>query len=160
VREALFSMLASMDSVEGAVVLDLFAGSGALGIEALSRGALRATFVERDRAAVAVIRANLAVLGMGPDQAVVVCADALQYAAAARPVDLTFADPPYQFSAWAALLAGLVERTGLLVAETGDTWSPGPQWETVKVRRYGGTVLTIAQPSARSRPRPRQEGET
>ena len=153
-------MLDSMESVEGAVVLDLFAGSGALGIEALSRGAVSATFVERDRAAVAAIRANLAVVGVGPDRATVVCADAVQYAPTTGPVDLTFADPPYQFSAWPALLAALVDRTALLVAETGNTWSPGPQWETVKVKRYGGTVLTIAQPSARSWPRPRQEGET
>ena len=143
-------MLGSMESVEGAVVLDLFAGSGALGIEALSRGAVTATFVERDRAALAAIRANLAVVDVGPDRATVVCADAVQYAPTTGPVDLTFADPPYQFSAWPALLAALVDRTTLLVAETGNTWSPGPQWETVKVKRYGGTVLTIAQPSARS----------
>ncbi len=79
-----------------ATVLDLFAGSGALGIEALSRGAAAATFVERDRAAVAAIRANLAVVGAGPDRATVVCADALRYVATARPVDVTFADPPYR----------------------------------------------------------------
>jgi 16S rRNA (guanine966-N2)-methyltransferase len=160
VREALFSMLASMDAVEGAAVLDLFAGSGALGIEALSRGAATATFVERDRAAIAAIRANLGVVGVGPDRAAVVCTDAVRHAGTSPPVDLTFADPPYQFSAWPALLARLVDRTALLVAETGSTWTPGSQWETVKVRRYGDTVLTIAQPSARSRPRPRQEGES
>jgi 16S rRNA (guanine966-N2)-methyltransferase len=153
-------MLVSMEAIEGAAVLDLFAGSGALGIEALSRGALTATFVERDRSAVAAIRGNLAVVGAGPDRATVVCTDAVQYASTTAPVDLTFADPPYQFSAWPALLAALADRTALLVAETGNTWSPGPQWETVKVKRYGGTVLTIAQPSARSRPRPRQEGES
>jgi 16S rRNA (guanine966-N2)-methyltransferase len=153
-------MLASMDSIEGAAVLDLFAGSGALGIEALSRGAATATFVERDPAAVTAIRANLEVVGAGPDRATVVAADAVRYAATTSPVDLTFADPPYQFSAWPALLAGLADRTALLVAETGSTWNPGSQWETVKVRRYGGTLLTIAHPSARSRSRLRQEGES
>jgi 16S rRNA (guanine966-N2)-methyltransferase len=153
-------MLASMDAIEGAAILDLFAGSGALGIEALSRGAATATFVERDAAAVAAIRANLAVVGAGPEQASVVTADAVRYVATAAPVDLTFADPPYRFSAWPALLAGLADRTALLVAETGSTWIPGSQWETVKVKQYGGTVLTIAQPSARSRSRPRQEGES
>jgi 16S rRNA (guanine966-N2)-methyltransferase len=153
-------MLASMDAIEGAVVLDLFAGSGALGVEALSRGASTATFVEHDPAAVAAIRANLAVVGAGGERARVVAADAVRYAASATPVDLTFADPPYQFSAWPALLAGLVDRTALLVAETGTTWTPGSQWETVKVKRYGDTVLTIAHPSARSRSRLCQEGES
>ncbi len=153
-------MLASMDAIEGAAILDLFAGSGALGLEALSRGATTATFVERDPAAVAAIRANLAVVGAGPEQATVIPADAVRYVATAAPVDLTFADPPYQFSAWPALLAGLADRTALLVAETGSTWTAGSQWETVKVKRYGGTVLTIAQPSARSRSRLCQEGES
>jgi 16S rRNA (guanine966-N2)-methyltransferase len=153
-------MLASLEAVEAAAVLDLFAGSGALGIEALSRGAATVTFVERDPAAVAAIRANLAVVGAGPERAAVIPADAVRYVASAAPVDLTFADPPYQFSAWPALLAALADRTALLVAETGSTWNPGSQWETVKVKRYGGTVLTIVQPSARSRSRPRQEGES
>ncbi len=160
VREAMFSMLASMGIIEGATVLDLFAGSGALGIEALSRGAARATFVEHDRAAVVAIRANLTVVGAGPDRATVVCTDAVSYAAATAPVDVTFADPPYRFSAWPELAAGLAGRTDLLVAESGATWIPGPQWETVKERRYGGTVLTIAQPIARSRSQVRQEGKS
>ncbi len=145
-------MLASMETIEGAAVLDLFAGSGALGIEALSRGAATATFVERDPAAVAAIRANLAVVGAGPERAAVVSADAVRYATTAAPVDVTFADPPYEFSAWPQLLAALADRTALLVAETGSTWTPGSQWETVKVRRYGGTVLTIVQPTGRPRP--------
>lgn len=153
-------MLDSMEAIEGAAVLDLFSGSGALGIEALSRGAATATFVERDPAAVTVIRANLSVVGAEPDRAAVVTGDAVRFAATASPVDLTFADPPYRFSAWPALLAGLADRTGLLVAETGSTWTPGSQWETVKVKRYGGTVLTLARPSARSRSRLRQEGES
>jgi 16S rRNA (guanine966-N2)-methyltransferase len=153
-------MLASMGTIEGKTVLDLFAGSGALGVEALSRGAAAATFVERDRAALAVIRANLEVVEAGPDRANIVCADALGYATTAPPVDLTFADPPYRFSAWPALLNALAGRAGLLVAETGSTWTPDPPWETVKVRRYGGTVLTIAQLPARSRPRLLQEGES
>jgi 16S rRNA (guanine966-N2)-methyltransferase len=150
VREAVFSMLTSMDAVEGAAVLDLFAGSGALGIEALSRGAARATFVDQDRAAVAAIRANLLMVGDAAERAAVVCTDALRYAAAAdtQPVDLTFADPPYRFDAWAGLLGALAARTGLLVAETGAEWDPGPGWETVKVKRYGGTVVTVAQPVA------------
>src|SRR5258706_7562012 len=65
VREAIFSMLASLDALEGAIVVDLFAGSGALGIEALSRGAAHATFYELDREAVAAIETNLATTGTG-----------------------------------------------------------------------------------------------
>ena len=160
VREAMFSMLTSMDAVEDAVVLDLFAGSGALGIEALSRGAARATFVESDHAAVGAIRANLAVLGDVAKRATVVCTDALRYVPTGPQIDLTLAYPPYRFVGWPELLAGLVGRTGRLVAETGADWNPGPEWETVKVKRYGGTVVTVVQPVARSQPLLRQEGET
>jgi 16S rRNA (guanine966-N2)-methyltransferase len=171
VRESIFDMLTSMDAVEGAAVLDLFAGSGAMGIEALSRGAVRATFVDRDRAAIAAIRANLAVLEDGLSRATVVCTDALRYAAGgaggwqgpagpgAPLVDVTFADPPYGFDAWAQLLESLPAWTGLLVAETGAEMDLGPEWETVKVKRYGGTVVTVAQPAARSRLLLRQGGE-
>jgi 16S rRNA (guanine966-N2)-methyltransferase len=66
VREAMFSMLASMDALEGAVVVDLFAGSGALGIEALSRGAGRAVFVDDDRSALDAVQANLALTWCSP----------------------------------------------------------------------------------------------
>jgi 16S rRNA (guanine966-N2)-methyltransferase len=161
----MFSMLASMDAVEEAVVLDLFAGSGALGIEALSRGASVATFVDRDRAAIATIRTNLEVLGPAARAASVVCADAVQYLSTAPVVDLVFADPPYGFDAWPRLLAGLRNRTTWLVAETGHELSfegqtSAAEWETVKVRRYGGTVVTVVQAAARSKPLVRQEGET
>jgi 16S rRNA (guanine966-N2)-methyltransferase len=156
----MFSMLTSMHAVEGAAVLDLYAGSGALGIEALSRGAASAVFVDDDRAAVAAIRANLEVLGAdGAGRATVVRADAARYVAGAPQVDLVLVDPPYRFDGWAGLLQPLAGRTGLLVAETGAAWQPGPGWETVKVRRYGGTVVTVVQPIARPRSLPRQEGE-
>jgi 16S rRNA (guanine966-N2)-methyltransferase len=155
----MFSMLTSMDAVEGAEVLDLFAGSGALGIEALSRGAARVTFVDHDRDAIGVIRSNLAVLGEVAAGAVVVCADVLRWVPSAPPADLALADPPYHFDGWGALLDPLADRIGLLVAETGSEWDPGAGWETVKVRRYGGTVVTVAQPVARPNRRDRQEGE-
>jgi 16S rRNA (guanine966-N2)-methyltransferase len=145
-------MLTSMHAVADAAVLDLYAGSGALGIEALSRGAASAIFVDDDQAAVAAIRANLAVLG--PDaggRASVIRSDALRYAATAPPVDLVLVDPPYAFDSWNALLGSLSGRTGLLVAETGAEWEPGPEWETMKVRRYGGTVVTVVQPKVRPR---------
>jgi 16S rRNA (guanine966-N2)-methyltransferase len=155
-------MLTSMDAVADAAVLDLFAGSGALGIEALSRGAASAVFVDDDPAAVTAIRTNLAVLG--PDAGVrasVIRTDALRYAATAPRVDLVLVDPPYGFDGWSALLASLSGRTGVLVAETGAEWEPGPEWETVKVRRYGGTVVTVVQPKVRPMQllRQGQEGE-
>jgi 16S rRNA (guanine966-N2)-methyltransferase len=156
----MFSMLTSMDAVEGAAVLDLFAGSGALGIEALSRGAQSAIFVDDDRAAVAAIQANLEVLGAeGAGRASVVRADAVRYVAGAPQVDLVLVDPPYRFDGWPGLLLALSGRTGLLVAETGGAWQPGPGWETVKVKRYGGTVVTVVRPIARPRSLLRQEGE-
>ena len=90
VREALFSVLVSVD---GARVLDLFAGSGALGIEALSRGAASATFVDDDQRAVEAVRGNLAAIGV---EAEVQQRDALAFLrSAARPYDLVFIDPPY-----------------------------------------------------------------
>ena len=96
VREALFSILGS---VEGLAVLDLFAGSGALGIEALSRGAASALLVDRDRRATALSRANLRALGVPPIDAEVVTADALSLLAdlarGGPRFDLVFVDPPY-----------------------------------------------------------------
>jgi 16S rRNA (guanine966-N2)-methyltransferase len=147
----MFDMLSAMDRVEGAAVLDLFAGSGALGIECLSRGAESAVLVERDPRAVETIRANLEVLGPDSARASVVRADAVDYLATAGHFDLVLADPPYGFDRWPAVLDRLAPLTDLLVAETGwekggDPWSLGPRWETVKVRRYGGTVVSIAQP--------------
>ena len=152
-------MLTSMDVIEGARVLDLYAGSGALGIEALSRGAESVVFVDNDPAAVAAVRANLSVLGPASARAVVLRADAVQYLAGAPEVDLVLADPPYSFDGWEQLLDALVGRASLLVAETGQAWEPGPEWETVKVKRYGGTLVTVVQPPSRLRSPLRQEGE-
>jgi len=97
VREAWFSIL--QRSIRGARVLDLFAGSGALGLEALSRGAAFCTFVERDRAALAALRANVAELGVG-DRSTVRAGDVRRAlradAAAGRQYDLLLIDPPYR----------------------------------------------------------------
>ncbi|MDE3205131.1 MAG: 16S rRNA (guanine(966)-N(2))-methyltransferase RsmD [Acidobacteriota bacterium] len=151
VREAVFDILSSMDEVEGASVLDLFAGSGAMGVECLSRGADSAVLVERHPAAVEAIKRNLQVLGDDAARATVVRADALEYVRRAPDFDLVFADPPYRFDAWPQLLEALAGRCRLLVAETGwegatTPWSPGPGWQTVKARRYGGTLVSIAKP--------------
>jgi len=111
-RESLFSMLVSrLGSFEGLRCADLFAGSGALGLEALSRGAAHVTFVENDMAAVKVIQANLAKLGAA-DRAEVRLTSALKLFPAA-PFDLILADPPYSPKAAVATIAS-VTRSGWL----------------------------------------------
>jgi 16S rRNA (guanine966-N2)-methyltransferase len=139
VREAVFNALASLDVVVGARVLDLYAGSGALGIEALSRGAAHCTFVERDRAAVGAIRENLTILGLG-DRSRVVVADA-RIAAAGIDADLAFADPPYGFDDWPRLAR--VVSAPLLVAEAATEVAAPDGWVSRRVKRYGRTWVTF-----------------
>lgn len=139
VREAIFNMLMSLDVVDGASVADLFAGSGAMGIEALSRGASHATFVERDPAAVDVIATNLTTTGFS-DVATVVRGDATQFEG---HVDLAFVDPPYEFDAWPQLLDAL--HAQVVIAESDREIEVGEGWQPNKVRRYGGTVVTLVQ---------------
>jgi len=129
VRETLFSMLVSrLGSFEGLRAADLFAGSGALGFEALSRGAASATFVENDATAVAAIRRNAATLG-APVEVVSGSALALPQSA---PFDLIFADPPYQPQSGTAVIdsvldSGWLARGGWLCVETsrGAEVAPG-----------------------------------
>jgi 16S rRNA (guanine966-N2)-methyltransferase len=151
VREAVFNALYSLDdAVDGARVLDLFAGSGALGIEALSRGAASATFVERGRPAVATIEHNLRHTGL-EDRGVVVRADALDWLARADgPYDLVLCDPPYEFASWPDVLEALARLVpaatgsgGLVVIESDRELDPGDGWQVVRTRRYGGTVVSI-----------------
>ncbi|MGB9604571.1 MAG: 16S rRNA (guanine(966)-N(2))-methyltransferase RsmD [Bryobacteraceae bacterium] len=94
-REALFNILAP--EIEGAVFLDAYAGSGAVGIEALSRGAARAIFIEADRAAIRVLRENLAALGLNEDRAEVIHGQVLKRLPGQR-ADIVFLDPPYALS--------------------------------------------------------------
>lgn len=116
VREAVFGMLGNVDGVR---VLDLFAGTGALGIEALSRGARRAVFVERDAGVVKVLKANLAALGIAPEAAEVRRADALEALRSAKTgqetYDLVFIDPPYGRARPAPSASG---------PPIGDRWGP------------------------------------
>jgi 16S rRNA (guanine966-N2)-methyltransferase len=151
VREAVFDILTSMDVIAGAPVVDLFAGSGALGIEALSRGAVSATFVDHDRASADAIRANLAVLGDDGRLGRVVHTDALGWVRRLAPgtrAGLVFADPPYAWDDWDELLDPLAAHADLVVAETGGPLEAGPAWETVRSRRYGSTTVTILCPVA------------
>jgi 16S rRNA (guanine966-N2)-methyltransferase len=154
VREAIFDMLGSLDAVAGAQVADLFAGSGALGIEALSRGAASVTFVESDRRAAEVIRGNLVGTGLHGSRVRIVVADVLGLAATPDPgpgqFDLVLADPPYAFDGWPALLgqlrAGWLAPAGLLAIELGAEIDLGPGWEVLRLRHYGGTVVILACP--------------
>ncbi len=146
-------MLSSLDAIEGAAVLDLFAGSGALGIEAISRGAARAVLVESSGPALDAITANLAVLGEQESHVQIVRGDALRYTRACGYFDVVFADPPYAFGDWEELGGLLETRAGLLVVETTDRHPSvdeilGSLWETVKVKRYGGTVVLVVRPLA------------
>ncbi len=144
VRESILNMVVSRVDVVGAVVADLFAGTGAMGIEALSRGAASATFVDHDRRAIAAVRANLEATGVAG--ATVVHDEVLRFLAAAPRFDLAFVDPPYAFDRWDELFARL--DAALVVAESDREIDPGARWRVVKVRRYGGTVVTLAQPTA------------
>ena len=147
VREALFNLVGPVD---GASVLDLYAGSGALGLEALSRGARRCVFVESDGAACRVIRANLETLGlMG---ALVLQRDAVAVLQAERTAgrrhDLVLLDPPYE--RWAALerrlgelLPAIVTDDGLVVVETDAQVEPVLPLDPVTTRRYGSARLTL-----------------
>ena len=146
VRESIFNALFSLDAVDGATVLDLFAGSGALGIEALSRGAARCTFVESVRPALDAVRTNLEATGVA-DRATVVATTAAAYLAR-RPgrFDLALCDPPYAFDGWSDLLAAL--EADLVVCESDRPVDHGAGWRVVRTRHYGGTVVTFGRPSA------------
>ena len=139
VREAIFSSLESMDAVRGASVVDLFCGSGALGIEALSRGAASATFVDSDPTAIAVVRANLASTGI--DGGEVVRADAVRWLDGDAAFDLALVDPPYSFNGWDAVFSRL--RAGVVVAESDRDLEIPPPWRIVRLKRYGGTVVHL-----------------
>ncbi|HEX9947822.1 MAG TPA: 16S rRNA (guanine(966)-N(2))-methyltransferase RsmD [Allosphingosinicella sp.] len=142
VREALFSMLVSrVGSFEGLQVADLFAGSGALGLEALSRGAAHCVFVENDRRAVDAIRANIASLGASGE----VLARAAEHAALPRPADLAFLDPPYGSGLAPLVLAKLaVAPGGWVSVETGRGEAVTAEgYEVDSERRYGKARITL-----------------
>ena len=150
VREAMFNSLFSLDAIEGARVLDAFAGSGALGIEALSRGALHATFVETGRNALAALRENIETLQLGA-QGRVVPGEALAHlertAAAGEVYDLVLLDPPYGFDQWDELLAAVPVGARVVIESDREVIVPD-SWEVHRRKRYGGTVVTLATASA------------
>jgi 16S rRNA (guanine966-N2)-methyltransferase len=154
VKNAIFSSLA--DLVSGARVLDLFAGTGGLGIEALSRGAASCRFIESDRRACEIIRRNLEKTRLQPGE--IICADAvgwLERSAPADAFDIILADPPYakkpgdrDFAAELLALAGLrraLAHGGILVVEhRPDGPLPiGTVWECIRDKRYGSTAVAF-----------------
>ncbi|HWK26763.1 MAG TPA: 16S rRNA (guanine(966)-N(2))-methyltransferase RsmD [Solirubrobacter sp.] len=147
VREALFSILGS--AVPGAHVLDLFAGSGALGLEARSRGAAAVTFVDDDRAAIAAIRANLDALGEAADVRRI---DALRFLSAAAgndaQYDLVFLDPPYRLAERLApplstALPAVLAPGAMVVAECDRRAPLDLALPLTDERRYGDTLIRI-----------------
>lgn len=138
-REAIFNALTSLDVIVEANVLDLFAGSGALGIEALSRGAKHCTFIERDRDALASLQDNIKKLGL-TDRTTVIRADALLAATKVSGIDLVMADPPYEFKNWQGLLSNIIAP--LVVAESNREITGLNGWESVRSKRYGRTHVT------------------
>ena len=149
VREALFAMLGPLD---GEPVLDLFAGTGALGIEALSRGAGKVVFVERDRAAARMLQDNLTALGISPEAAELRRGDALAALRSAREngeaYDLVFIDPPYgQARLWgprlSAELPAVLAPQGRIVVESDRREPLELDAPVLTERRYGDTSITI-----------------
>jgi 16S rRNA (guanine(966)-N(2))-methyltransferase RsmD len=156
VRESLFNVLVARLDFDGLHVLDLYAGSGALGLEALSRGAASAVFVESDRRAADTIAANMTELGVAGTSASVRrgSVDAVLATAPSRPVDIVFADPPYEVptsdieAVVAALSAGWVTAGAVAVLERPAAaapvrWPAG--WTAWPQRRYGDTRVEFGE---------------
>ena len=149
VKEALFSILEPR--LGDATVVDCFAGTGSLGIEALSRGAARAVFVENDRRTLVVLQENLRRLTEATTHAVLAvdAFDPMRWGAGVLPADVILADPPYRRGFGEMFLAALAEVRALrpggvlvLEHETGIE-SAHPAWDTVDRRRYGNTTLSF-----------------
>jgi len=153
VRESLFGALGDLSGVRG---LDLFAGSGALGIEALSRGASEVVFVERARTSLATLRANLADLGLAEVSEVIAC-EALRalgdLAQRGAIFDVVWLDPPYEADDLPRVLAdllrlGLVSPDGVVVVERSkrNPLEQAEGWRLERERTYGDTVLSQLRP--------------
>jgi len=152
VRESLFNVLLGGrhgDPITGARVLDLFAGTGALGLEALSRGAAHVTFVENGRIAQRLIHDNIARLRRGDDTRILK-GDAMRLPPASAVSDLVFLDPPYgrslgQQALASALAAGWIADTALIVWEENAPQLAPPGFALIEHRRYSDTHITFLE---------------
>jgi 16S rRNA (guanine966-N2)-methyltransferase len=151
VRESIFDILGSQGGVEGLRVLDLFCGSGALGVEALSRGAASVTFVDLDPDALDAVRQNLTAVGLADAEATLVRAalpgwlrtsSSNHSPGSGHAFDLALCDPPYDFADWPALLDALDAAT--VVLESSSSIALPDPWVVARERRYGGTLITVA----------------
>ena len=151
VRESIFDILGSQGGVEGLRVVDLFCGSGALGVEALSRGAASATFVDLDPDALDAVGENLTAVGLADADATLVRAalpgwlsmgGRSQRLGKDHAYDLALCDPPYDFTDWPALLEALDADT--VVTESSSPIELPDTWVVARERRYGGTLITVA----------------
>ncbi|MEM1388839.1 MAG: 16S rRNA (guanine(966)-N(2))-methyltransferase RsmD [Pseudomonadota bacterium] len=163
VREALFNVLAAQfgDPCAGARVLDLFAGTGALGFEALSRGAAHATFVDQGAKSHALLRKNASLLNCEPDVTLMRSDAARLPASTVEPVDLVFMDPPYGKGlgerAAARLIAGdWLADDALVIWEDNDAPAAPDDMTLVHARRYGQTQITIFRLTPKSEGRSRR----
>lgn len=146
VREALFTMLdAHLGGVDGLRVADLACGSGALGIEALSRGAAACTFVDTSPLSLRTSRANLAAVGLDPATATFVKDDLVRWARRqpTGSLDLVLADPPYAWDGWAELLDALAGAAEAVAAESDREIATTSGWASRRSRRHGSTVVTV-----------------
>lgn len=154
-REALFNVLTARIDFDGITVLDLYAGSGALGLEALSRGATDVHFVESDARAVAVIERNIAALGVRGATVRRGAVASVLSAGTSRPVDLVLADPPYEVddAQVAEVLTALGSAgwtaPGTVVVVERPASAPSIEWprdwSAWKSRRYGDTRVELAE---------------
>lgn len=154
VREALFARLEHLDALQDARVLDLYAGSGALGLEAASRGACAVVLVEKDRRAAAVVQRNVRELGLPDVQVRTESVEKVVAGATGEPFDLVLIDPPYDIddanlaTVLQRLAAGWLNQDAVLVVERSSR-SPEPVWpadvELIGPRRYGETTVWFAE---------------
>ena len=149
VRESLFNILQSGygDRLDGARVLDVFAGTGALGLEALSRGAALVTFIEQGRPALKLLRENIRICGAGAETSIIP-RDARKPGTAAQTFDFIFLDPPYgkalgEQALGALINLGWIEDGAIVVWEEGGSIILPPALGRLDERRYGDTVIGI-----------------
>ena len=159
VKGSIFNILQNRVDWPGVRVLDLFSGSGSLGIEALSRGAQRVVFVENSKQAAAYLQHNVALLNASTECEIVL-ADVFDYLSRTRiAFDVVFADPPYEFEILNRLpslvfQSGVVSPDGYLIIEHPQKmeFETSPLWQEAVVRKYGRTVVTFFESQHEAQP--------